>query len=419
MIERRNRVFLLACVLCTLLPVWGAAPPPVTSVSAPKKTDPSDELFAKLVPRLEIQITAEALSSLSLQPREYVRANVREGLKVYTNVAVKLKGSRGSYRPVEDKPDLTLNFDHFVEKQLFHGLDKLHLNNSVTDPTYLNELIGSELFLSAGVPTARTTQARVILGARDLGLFVLKEGYNKRFLKRFFDRTDGNLYDGGFIRDIYDNLEKDSGSGPNDWSDLRQLYSAAIEPDLARREERLAKVLDLDRFITFAALERLAVHWDGYTGNRNNYRIYNDPTTGRFVFFPHGMDNLFRDSNFPLIPGVASTGFGGGGFGGGRGGRGGRGGILTQSVFDVPDLYRKYLEQVGKLLEQQFTTANLNKIVDTAVEKFRQQLGESEPALFANLVNQANAARSRLATRVRGAQEDHKSLLEEFRPTPK
>ena len=419
MIVCRNRALLLAWALFTIVAIRAADSPSVTSAAPPKKVDPSVELFNTRVPRLEIQITPEALSSLRSQPRVYVRANVREGAKVYTNVAVKLKGSRGSYRPVDDKPNLTLNFDHFEKKQLFHGLDKLHLNNSVTDPSYMNEIIGSEMFRSAGVPTARATPARVIFGTRDMGLYVLKEGYNKRLLERFFDRTDGNLYDGGFIQDITNAHEKDSGNGPDDRSDLRELYMASLEPDLARRQERLAKILDLDRFITFAALERLLVHWDGYTGNKNNYRLYNDPTSGKFVFFAHGMDNLLRDAQFPLVPGTPSTTMSQGGGGGRGGGRGGRGGMLTYSVFEVPDIYRKYVARVGELLDQKFTVQKLDAVVTSVVERVRQQLGTTDPTIVASIANQASSVRSRLAARVQGAKEEYHWLAQEFAGAPK
>lgn len=42
------------------------------------------------------------------------------------------------------------------------------------------------------------------------------------------------------------------------------------------------------------ALEQLINHWDGYT-QTNNYRMYNNPETTKFEFFPHGADQLFED----------------------------------------------------------------------------------------------------------------------------
>src|SRR5947199_6835908 len=114
----------------------------------------------------------------------------------YKEVSLHLKGGAASFRPVDHKPALTLNFDKFVDKQRFHGLDKIHLNNSVQDPAWMTEIVCGDLFLAAGVPTARGTHAVIELAGKPRGLYVLKEGYNRTFLKRFFPNPDGNLYDG-------------------------------------------------------------------------------------------------------------------------------------------------------------------------------------------------------------------------------
>src|SRR5207249_5635427 len=139
---------------------------------------------------------------------------------------------------------LTLNFDRFLEHQRFHGIDKLALNNSVQDPSYLTEALCGELFLAAGVPTPRATHARVELNGRDLGFYVLKEGFDRTFLRRHFQNVNGNLYDGGFLREITEPLERISGEGdvPNR-ADLKALAAAALEPNHSLRLERLEQVL--------------------------------------------------------------------------------------------------------------------------------------------------------------------------------
>ena len=85
-----------------------------------------------------------------------------------------MKGNYGTFQAFEKKPSLTLNFDKFNEHQKFHGMDKLHLNNSVQDPSYMTEIICGDLFRAAGVPATRGAHARVFLNGRDLGLYVLK-----------------------------------------------------------------------------------------------------------------------------------------------------------------------------------------------------------------------------------------------------
>jgi len=221
--------------------------------------------------------------------------------------------------------------DKFQKGQSFHGLDKFHLNNSVQDGTLMWELVSGHLFRQAGVPAARAAHARVWLNKRDLGAYVFKEGFDPTFLRNYFDKPTGNLYDGGFCREIDQPLEKDCGKGPDDHSDLKALRAACAVGDLNARRVALEKVLDVDRFLSFAAMEMLTCHWDGYCRNRNNYRIYFDG--GKAVFLPHGMDQMFADTNFPLLD---------------------IGGTVGSAVIQVPEFrqrFRQRLEDLSPLLD--------------------------------------------------------------------
>jgi len=271
--------------------------------AAASRTDASAPFFAKgEIPRLRLEIAPADVERLRADPRSYVPAMLRENDRVvYEEVAVKLKGAAGSFRDIDDQPAFTLNFDKFRRGQEFHGLDKLHLNNSVQDDTWLHEQICSELFVAAGVPAPRVTHARVKLNERDLGLYVLKEGFDARFLARHFADPAGNLYDGGFCQDVDADLEKDAGSGADDRRDLRALVEACRDPEPASRFARLRERLDVEAFLTFMAMELATGHWDGYSLNRNNYRLYFDPGDGRARFLPHGMDQMFQHPDASVL----------------------------------------------------------------------------------------------------------------------
>ena len=315
------------------------------------KKDPSDELFSPgIVPRLVITIDPEGYRSLSRRPREYVEATVEADGKVFERVGVHLKGAAGSFRPISSNPALTLKFNEFVEEQKFHGLRKIHLNNSVQDRTYLHEIIAGEVFLAAGVPAARATHARVILNGRDLGLYVLKEGFDKRFLRRYFQDDSGNLYDGGFCRDIYQPLENDTHRDSRDRDDLRRLIEASETPDLEERWLRLAEVLDVERFMSYLALEVLLWDWDGYPMKPNNYRIYHDPTSDRLVFFPHGTDQLFAQPDGPIMPHM--------------------GGLVARAVMETPGGRAKYMERLQEIVETVF----LPEVLDRRILEVRDRL---------------------------------------------
>jgi spore coat protein H len=329
--------FTLAMALTTgPIPASGAAAKKASGKS--KKMEASDSLFAsKDVPRFEIEVSDAALATLrkyewSFKPqteRESVQVTIREGQTTYTNVALHCKGAAGSFRSVDQKPALTLHFDRFAPGQRFHGLSKLSLNNSVQDPTFVTEQLCRELFLKANVPVPRATHATVRLNGRDLGLYVLTEGWDKQFLKRHFQKTGGNLYDGGFLKDVTDELTTNAGDNPKNQADRITLAEAAKEPDLAKRVTRLQKVLDIDRFLTFVALDVMLWDWDGYAQNRNNWRLYHDLDKDRMVFMPHGMDQMFWKPEGSILPAMR--------------------GLVARAVLDVPEWRERYFERMKEL----------------------------------------------------------------------
>jgi hypothetical protein len=279
----------------------GAASPP-GSVSWP-----GTDLFTNdRISHIRIQIGAEELARLRKEPREFVHATVEEAATIYPDVAVHLKGSVGSFRAVDDKPGLTLDFARFQTGQRFHGLRRIHLNNSVEDPSYCNEQLGSELFRMAQVPAPRVTRAVVALNERRLGLYVVKEGFTEDFLSCYYRTVSGDLFEPGEGHDVNQHLKRTSIRAPAQGRDaLHRLSEIVLESDPAVNWQRLQTVLDTDEFLRFMALEIMLCHRDGYCLARNNFRVYQDLDTGKFVFFPHGMDQLFGIAELPWIPHMA------------------------------------------------------------------------------------------------------------------
>ncbi len=265
-----------------------------------ERIDKSDALFAGLIPTLNLRIDPPAMEQLRKDPRNYAEAAIDEaGGKTFEHLAIKLKGSAGSFRGIDDKPGFSINAAKFKGADRFHGLKRFQLNNCAQDGTALNELVAGEMARMAGVPASRCTHALVSLNGRELGIYVLKEGFSEEFLAPFFTRTDGHLYDGGFCAEINENMEADRGE-PAEKKRLLELVGAMKEGDAVKQFERLSAVVEVDAFLRHLVLEIVLCHWDGYSFNRNNYRIYENPETGRFHFILHGMDQVFGDAGWPV-----------------------------------------------------------------------------------------------------------------------
>lgn len=329
----------------------------------PKKASSGSDLFAEpKVHEIRIELTEEALAALRKEPKRYVKATVRCDGLVFVDTGLRLKGG-AAFEGFDKKPGLMLKFDEFVKSQEWLGRGRVVLNSARQDPTYLCEALGGELFRAAGVPAAKVTFAKVEAGGKTLGLYVLAEAANKSFLSQYFKKTKGNLYEGAKI-DIGDKLEKDGGDDSTDQADLHALAEALKEPDLDTRWRRLGPLLDVERFAAFAAVEVLTGHHDGYTMDRNNYRIYSDPSSGQLVFLPHDLDRLFTKADEPILPDWK--------------------GLVAKSVFGLPAGQKLYLKQMAALLSGSFKPEATQSLIGDLVGVIRPALvGGDEKSLKA------------------------------------
>ena len=295
------------------------APPTPTPVAA---GDPFDAYFdLDRVLDIEIEIALEDWETLRHQTRTFegVMAEIEEhGLsrpfaniytwfpgtvtvdgETYRNVGVRKKGFLGSQS--DTKPALKLRFDKYVDGQTLGGvIERMTLNNSIQDASMVNTCLAYQIFEAAGLPSPRCNFATVTVNGTELGLYVHVEEIKRPFLARHFGSGEGNLYEGtvsDFTADFRGTLEKKTNEGADDWSDIDAVVDAlrdASDAGLAA----LAQGVDLDRFLSFWATEVLVGHWDGYSGNRNNYQFYREPD-GRFVFIPWGVDDTFHLKDDP------------------------------------------------------------------------------------------------------------------------
>jgi spore coat protein H len=358
---------------------------------APSKQGAGDEVFTNAVVReIRISVDLAGITELRRDTREYVPATLRErltdGENVFTNVGIHLKGM-GSFRPVDQKPAFTIKFNKFAEGQNFHGLTKISLNNSVQDPTFLNEILCTELFRQAGVPAARVGHARVYLNDRYLGLYTLVEGLNKPFLRRHFSDTKGNLYE-GHTKDVNEWLDQDNGEATSQ-RDLKALAEAAQSP-AAERWAKLGALVDLDRFVSMLAAEVLMAHWDGYWLNRNNYCVYNDPASQRMTFIPHGLDNMFQLTTMSWRPTMQ--------------------GLLVRAVIHTPEGQRAYRERVTQLLTNQFRIEQLTNRIDALAARIRPALEPDGAATLMEFDRNVGNFKRRVAERIRNVSQQINAL---------
>lgn len=254
--------------------------------------------------RVDLTLDDAAIESLAVDSATYVHADAVLTLPsgeafALPDIGARLKGRYGSFRTLDQKAAFLLRFDRYDPAQEPLGIEKLALNNMVQDPSMIHEQLAYMLFRAAGVPAPRTGYARVYVNDELYGLYATIEVLdNSEYLEHWFGDDDGNLYEGAYGSDFYDDwvgsFDLDNGDdvGFADIQELTDALDAMVTP--ATFPTDADAVIDLDRYVDFAATEIWVGHWDGYAWTRNNYFIYRSADL-RWTFMPWGIDQTFSD----------------------------------------------------------------------------------------------------------------------------
>lgn len=243
----------------------------------------------------------------------YIKAAVAINGETMSDVGVRFKG-QWSYALAGASPrrPLKLKFDHFVEDQSFHGIQKLSLSSNAVDPSQLRETLGFALFRDAGLPASRTFLAMVYLtveGLYDnelLGLYTGIEDIEKDFLARHFGTTKGlvirpertrNLAYFGERWEEYDRYNIQTAPTPftaGRFIDFTRLIHLGDEETFCTD---IGNYVDPEQFTRFIAANVLMVNLDGVLVNGHNFYIHIHPKTGLLTFIPWDLHYSFGPSN--------------------------------------------------------------------------------------------------------------------------
>lgn len=129
---------------------------------------------------------------------EYMQCDVEIGGKIFYNVGIRPKGNTSLSTivmdPDTDRYSLKLEFDQYVDGQTCFGLDKLILNNSYADATYMKEALIYDMFQEMNVDASLYNYAKVSVNGEYRGLYLALEGVEDSFMLRNYGTSNGELY---------------------------------------------------------------------------------------------------------------------------------------------------------------------------------------------------------------------------------
>ncbi len=134
---------------------------------------------------------------INASKEQYVRCDVILDGERINNVGIRPKGN-ASLQQVKalgsQRYSFKLEFDHYVKGQTFHGLDKLVLNNTMSDASYMREFMSYEIFEAAKVAVPLHSFAQIKRNGIDCGLYLALEAVEESYASRVYGEDYGQLY---------------------------------------------------------------------------------------------------------------------------------------------------------------------------------------------------------------------------------
>ncbi|MDD5509743.1 MAG: CotH kinase family protein [Dehalococcoidales bacterium] len=319
----------------------------------------------------------------------WVPAKIEFNGLIWNNVGIRYRGSSTLIKWGSGtlKIPLRFNFDKFEDKypeiknQRFHGFKKLAMANAIFDPTYMRDVIMSDVLAEAGLVAAETAYYEIVMdygeGPVNLGLYVAIEVIEHTVIERYFGDKSGNIYKGqsvgvslaeGTFDLIRHGFVKKNNETEADWGDIEKLYAILHSKerisDPEAWQESLESVFNVDVFLKWLAISAVIEHWDTYGDRPDNFYLYNDPDSELLTWISWDHD---------MILGIVGEGKSSASLGREEIGRDWP---LIRYLLDDPIYYNRYVDYIRETIEGPFDPAKLEVKCRTLAELIAPYIAE-------------------------------------------
>lgn len=149
---------------------------------------------------VDIKVDEDSWNSMieNASNEEYITCDVVINGQTYSNVGIRPKGNTSLSQIVSDDTtdrfSFKIEFDQYDKNQNCYGLDKLVLNNVMSDTSYMKEYLSYDLLNYAGVVTPLYNYASIKVNGEDWGFYLALEGMEESFAMRNYGASYGQLY---------------------------------------------------------------------------------------------------------------------------------------------------------------------------------------------------------------------------------
>jgi spore coat protein CotH len=286
-------------------PVTGSSP--ATSVAL-RFTDPVFDPSKLHEVRLELDPADWQALRDNYLTDQYYAADITIDGETVRQIGIRSRGV-GSRNP--EKPALKLDFNKYVAGQKFHGYSTVVLKNLFQDPSLMREKLSFAVFQAMGVEAPQLSHARLTVNGEYWGVFNLVEAVSKPFLKQRLGQDEGNLFNYeydfhwdfsslGTEPDAYIPIpfKPETNEDHLDPSGLVAFIQAINETPDPGFVAAMRNWFDVDRFLTYLAVENATAERDGMVGVEgvNNFYLYQYDGQNRFLFIPWDKDGCLAEA---------------------------------------------------------------------------------------------------------------------------
>ena len=149
--------------------------------------------------KINVEISEDDWKDLRENPLKKTKYSVDVTIDGDTveNVSFATKGNTSLSQVADsdsDRYSFKINFGKYEKGQTYQGLDKLNLNNIMSDATYMKDYLSYLIMRKAGVSASLTSYVELSINGEVHGLYIAIEDVSDSFLERNTGDDDGALY---------------------------------------------------------------------------------------------------------------------------------------------------------------------------------------------------------------------------------
>ncbi|WP_241674897.1 CotH kinase family protein [Paenibacillus luteus] len=251
--------------------------------------------------------------------KEYKNVTVEVDGNVVNNVGFSTKGNL-TLKAVasmtdSDRYSFRLKFDKYDKSQTLLGLDKMVLNNSYADPSFLREYLHYEALRAIGLDAPLTVFTNLYINGELYGFYIGVEAIDDSYMERNFgeDYEDGVLYDTdekSYLQyaenSEYESLTYELGT-EDEKASLKKFISVLNAMPEGEKGD-IENVLDVSTALKYIAANAVLGNYDSYNGDKgHNFMLYGD-ASGKYSVLPWDFNMSFNGYSGGGLGTSAATG---------------------------------------------------------------------------------------------------------------